>query len=86
MMQIQFSKAFIRQAEKLPAKLQTRLRERLALFRDEPFHAQLHNHQLKGELVRYRSINITGDVRALYLENGDEAIFDLIGTHSQLYG
>jgi mRNA-degrading endonuclease YafQ of YafQ-DinJ toxin-antitoxin module len=37
----------------------------------------------------YRSINVTGDWRALYSEqqqNGKEIIvFEMLGTHSQLY-
>lgn len=86
MIRLQFSKAFIARVEKLPPKLQTRLQERLELFCSEPYHPQLRNHQLRGDYAEYRSINITGDVRALYLSRGDEAIFDLVGTHSQLYG
>jgi len=46
----------------------------------------LRDHQLKGKYKQYRSINITGDYRALYLLRGDEAIFDVVDTHSQLYG
>jgi len=38
----------------------------------------------------YRSINITGDWRALYTIKGDGkggeiAVFEILGTHSQLY-
>lgn len=42
---------------------------------------------LTGEYAGLYSINITGDIRALYKKVGDTyAIFGFIGTHSQLYG
>jgi len=85
-MKIAFSKAFIRKAEKLPVKLQVRLQERIKLFTDNPLHPSLRNHALKGKYSDYRSINLTGDYRALYLQREDEVIFDQIGTHSELYG
>lgn len=85
-MKITYSKEFIKQAEKLPAKLQLQLFERISLFSDNPLHPRLRNHPLKGKHAVYRSINITGDYRALYLQKEDKAIFDKIGTHSQLYG
>ena len=85
-MKINYSKEFIKQAEKLSPKLQLQLYEHITLFRDNPLNPKLRNHALKGKYSPYRSINITGDYRALYLQKEDEAIFDKIGTHSQLYG
>ncbi len=85
-MKIAYSKEFVRQAEKLPPKLKLQLLERIVLFRSNPLHPKLRNHALKGKYSAYRSVNITGDYRALYLQKDDEAIFDKIGTHSQLYG
>ena len=85
-MKITYSKEFIKQAEKLSPKLQLQLYEHITLFRDNPLNPKLRNHALKGKYSPYRSINITGDYRALYLQKEDEAIFDKIGTHSQLYG
>lgn len=45
---------------------------------------------LTGKLAPYRSINITGDWRALYSEDVDDEgnktfIFEALGAHSQLY-
>ena len=34
----------------------------------------------------YRSINISGDWRAVFEQNNDEVYFVTLGTHSQLYG
>lgn len=85
-MKITYSKDFIKQAEKLSPKIQLQLYEHITMFRDNPLNQRLRNHALKGKHSAYRSINITGDYRALYLQRDDEAIFDKIGTHSQLYG
>ena len=85
-MKIAYSKNFLKQAKKLDADLRARVVERIKLFAKNPLDESLRNHQLKGKHKQYRSINITGDVRALYLPNEEEAIFDVVGTHIQLYG
>ena len=85
-MHISYSKNFIKQAKKLSPELRKKLQERVILFSDNPLSPILRNHALKGKYKQYRSIDITGDVRALYLQKDNEAIFYSIGTHSQLYG
>lgn len=85
-MTISYSKNFIKQAKKLGPEARNKLLERISLFGDNPLHPLLRNHQLKGKHKEYRSIDVTGDIRALYLQKENEAIFDAIGTHSQLYG
>jgi addiction module RelE/StbE family toxin len=85
-MTINYSKRFIKQAKKLPPKLQVKLFNRIEVFRNNPLHPELRNHQLKGKYKAYWSIDVTGDYRALYLQHPEEVIFDKIGTHSQLYG
>ncbi len=60
-------------------------KERLEIFIEDPFDPRLRNHPLKGKLKGYRSINITGDWRALFKEVEDGVYFVIIGTHSQLY-
>jgi addiction module RelE/StbE family toxin len=85
-MNISYSKTFIKQAKKLSPSLRLRLQQKITVFSQNPLHESLRNHALKGSFGAYRSIDITGDVRALYLQRDDEAIFDLVGMHSQLYG
>ncbi|MEI9914401.1 MAG: type II toxin-antitoxin system mRNA interferase toxin, RelE/StbE family [Candidatus Saccharibacteria bacterium] len=85
-MTIAYSKAFIKQAKKLSPELRKRLQARIVVFTVNPLDPILRNHSLKGKYKEYRSIDITGDVRALYLQKQEEAIFDAVGTHSQLYG
>jgi addiction module RelE/StbE family toxin len=83
---IQTTKSFDKQYIKLSHKLQLRFKERLEVFYGDPFEPSLRNHPLKGKYLGYRSIDITGNVRALYTVKGDVVIiFGFIGTHSQLY-
>ncbi len=83
---IDYSKKLIKEFDKMPTKLQQKFRERLLLFLENPGHPLLRNHSLTGELMGLRSINVTGDIRALYQESGeDKVIFMTIGSHSQLY-
>ena len=85
-MTITFSKNFIKQAKKLHPKLQVKLYVSIQVFNTNALHPDLRNHPLKGKYSAYRSIDITGDYRALYLQRENEVIFDKVGTHSQLYG
>jgi toxin HigB-1 len=85
-MTISYSKNFLKQARKLSPELRKKLVERIEMFNENPLHPSLRNHQLKGKYKEYRSIDVTGDMRALYLQKEHEAIFDTVGTHSQLYG
>ena len=56
------------------------------MFVQNPFSPSLHHHPLSGEFSNYRSINITGDYRALYKQiDKNHVIFVKLGTHSQLY-
>lgn len=85
-MTIAYSRSFIKQAKKLSPELRKRLQLRIKLFCDNPLDPALRNHALTGKYKEYRSIDITGDVRALYMQQADRYIFDAVGTHSQLYG
>lgn len=85
-MTIQTTKSFDKQYAKLSSKVKEHFKDRLTLFRENPFDTALRNHALKGKYLGYRSIDITGDVRALYTVKGNTVIlFGFIGTHSQLY-
>lgn len=86
---VKYSKLFLKQIKNAPLRIQEAFRKRRELFFEDPYHSQLRNHLLTGSLQRYRSINVTGDWRALFrmIERDGHAIvfFDAIGTHSQLY-
>ena len=85
-MKIRFHKNFEKQYKKLKKKEQEKVQERLELFLEKPFHSRLNNHPLKGKYNDYRSIDITGDLRAIYkFISEDECIFVIVDTHSNLY-
>ncbi|MEK7495054.1 MAG: type II toxin-antitoxin system mRNA interferase toxin, RelE/StbE family [Patescibacteria group bacterium] len=88
-MNIRFGKKFAKQYSKCPVKIKKALSLRLEIFKKNPFHPILNNHSLIGRYLQNRSINITGDWRAIYsevIENKEKvAIFLALGTHSQLY-
>lgn len=83
---IHFHNRFIKHRKKLRAGEYARLKERLKLFEQNIFAPLLDNHKLTGKYEGYRSIDITGDLRALYKELGpDEVLFAYLGTHHELY-
>jgi mRNA-degrading endonuclease YafQ of YafQ-DinJ toxin-antitoxin module len=85
-MNVKFSSKFIKLYNKSPEPIKQFFDEKLQIFLIDKSDRRLHNHQLKGRLKKLRSINVSGDWRALFeeLPNGD-VIFEVIGTHSQLY-
>lgn len=86
-MKIFFHKRFVKDSKKLDQKIQIAVDNCLKVFCTNPYHIKLNNHPLKGKWQGYRSINISGDIRAVYKEiNEDEVIFVAIGSHSELYG
>lgn len=89
-MRIKFSPKFDKQLQNSPHDVQRVVSIRLDLFVSNPYHPLLRNHKLVGEYMGRRSINITGDWRAIYREvdsliDGPFAYFVALGTHNQLY-
>ncbi|HUD06607.1 MAG TPA: type II toxin-antitoxin system RelE/ParE family toxin [Candidatus Saccharimonadales bacterium] len=85
-MRISYSKNFIKKSKKLDKRIRDKVPERIELFSRDQFNSELNNHPLKGKYKGYRSINITGDFKALYLTYDDLIVFDIVNTHSELYG
>lgn len=88
-MKIKFARRFVKEYGQAAKNIQKAAKKRIDLFRKDPFHPQLRNHPLSGKYSGYRSINVNGDWRAVYLvlEDSSETIisFEVLGTHSQLY-
>ena len=86
---ISFSKRFTKRYQKIPAKVQVQFKVKIGIFEQNKFDPRLRNHGLSGEWQGCRSIDITGDWRAVYEELAGGAVewveFVEIGTHSQLY-
>lgn len=86
-MELRFTNKFKKQFKKIPSSAQVSFEDRLNLFLVDPTNKILRVHPLRGKFAGYWSINVTGDIRALYRKDGDTIIiFALIGTHSSLYG
>jgi len=85
-MKVFFSKKFKKDFSRLDQKIRLAVKNRIQIFSTDPYHIELSNHPLKGKFQNYRSINISGDFRAVYKEISEaEVMFTTIGTHSQLY-
>jgi addiction module RelE/StbE family toxin len=82
---IDFSKRFDKQLKKAPLSVKRAFRRRLELFLKDPNHSLLNNHALRGRLKGYRSLNITGNWRAIFriYHKGNLIFFDALGTHSK---
>lgn len=86
-MTIRYLPKFKKQYKKLPKKIRDQFDERLVAFLIDPTLPMLRVHPLKGKFAGYWSMNVNGDIRALYIiQNETIIIFALIGTHSELYG
>lgn len=84
-MEIKFSPRFRKQYCRADKKIKSAFQNRLKLFKENSYHPLLNNHALTGNYKGFRSINITGDWRAIYSEYGNTIVFEILGTHSQLY-
>lgn len=86
-MVINYHRDFFKTSKKLTFAQKRKSLERLRVFGENQFDPALNNHALTGKYKGYRSINITGDLRALYREEGgDKVTFVKVDTYSNLYG
>jgi addiction module RelE/StbE family toxin len=85
-MQILLHRDFKKRYKKLSKNNQKKFKERRNIFLENPFHSTLNNHELQGKYYGCRSINITGDIRAIYQPISETVTFFIaIGSHSELY-
>jgi len=85
-MNISYSRNFKKMFKKKDSWIQEKFADHLLLFTQDINHPLLKNHSLNGKWVGFRSINITGDFRAVYEElNDTDFEFIAIGTYSELY-
>ncbi|OGY28521.1 MAG: hypothetical protein A3F33_03040 [Candidatus Woykebacteria bacterium RIFCSPHIGHO2_12_FULL_43_10] len=82
---VEYSRRFQKQLKRAPIEIKIAFLDRRDVFNQDPFQPQLNNHKLSGSLSNLRSINITGDWRAIYSETKTVIIFEMLGTHSELY-
>ena len=85
-MKIKLHKRFTKRFSKLNQKQKVKCRHRLNLFLDDPFNPVLNNHALRGKYQGLRSINVSGDLRAIYeMINNDIAFFIDLDSRGNLY-
>lgn len=85
-MVVKYTKDFIKDSRRLTVGQKEKLKIRLKLFGQDQFDPVLNNHSLTGKYSGYRSINVTGDLRAIFKKSDDTVIFTNIDSHSNLYG
>lgn len=82
---IVYHKVFEKNFKKLSPRIKKKFKTRLQLFVKDEFDPVLNNHALKGKFQGYRSINVTGDLRAVFKRTKQDAVFITIDSHSNLY-
>ena len=85
-MEIELHRKFLKQLKKMPHPIRNKFVERKNLFIENPTNPLLNNHSVDPVFPSCRSINITGDYRAIFKEQAGGVIFLKIGTHAELYG
>jgi mRNA interferase YafQ len=84
-MRVDYSRTFKKDFKKLSEKLKIQLGIRIKIFKINPLNPVLNNHRVHYPYEGCQSINITGDIRALYETSGDLVVFVRVGSHNELY-
>ena len=87
-MKVFFHKYFQKRYSKSSSKIKDKFDIQLELFYKNIHDEKLNNHELHGKYAHHRSINVTGNIRAVYREvdvTTGNVIFVDIGTHGELY-
>jgi len=79
-MRIFYKKRFEKEFKKLPTKIQNQFYKRLGLFLKNKFDSTLNNHSVDRAFPDCRSINVSGDYRAIFQDQEDIATFITIGS------
>ncbi len=85
-MKIVFSKKFDKLFLKQSPKIKDEFYKRLELFKKDRRNKLLNVHRLKSKMKGKYSMNVSGDVGAIYeIIDREIYFFLLIGSHSELY-
>lgn len=88
-MKVVYGSRFLKKLKKVDVRIKKSVKERILLFSKNPQSRELDNHELRDRWEGHRSVDITGDYRALYKERqiGEETVayFVTFGTHDELY-
>ena len=80
-----FEKSLKRYVKKHPEK-ESKIKEKLKLFTEEPFSPELKNHKLSGKLKDLRAIVVEYDCRIVlkFIDEGTALLIN-IGSHEEVY-
>ena len=81
-----YHKKFTKRFVKLSPKIQASFYKKLEIFCADKYDVRINNHPLHGIFAGSRSIDVTGNYRAVFVENVDSVVFTNVGTHPELYG
>lgn len=84
-MRVKLSKNFTKALRKLNPNVRNQFYNRVNLLLESKFHPVLNNHPVDTAYPGCRSINVTGDYRAIFYEKDGTTVFVEIGKHAQLY-
>jgi addiction module RelE/StbE family toxin len=86
-MTIRRSKRFMARYRRLSFAHKQAVIEAIETLRNDPSHASLANHALRGAMARQRAISVDHDLRIVFAVKGDyeEILFLDIGTHADVY-
>lgn len=81
-MKVLYKPTFVRQYKKFPNELQTEVKEKIALFQEDPNHTFLKTHKLKGKLSGCFSFSVNYDYRIIFQYEEDSVVLLTVGNHS----
>jgi len=84
MVTVAYHPSFIRQFKKLPLDLQQEAKEKIEIFKQEPYHPSLKTHKLNGRMKEQQAFSVNYSWRIIFEIDKNEALFLEIGTH-ELY-
>lgn len=86
-MTIRYQKRFSKHLQNLPPAVQRKVLDTMEIFQENPHHARLRNHALKGALQGFRAISVIGNIRIVFKEENSYELVSVVdvGTHNQVY-
>lgn len=85
MKSVRWRKSFEKDVGKLGLRQHEALIRAIRLFRENVWADKLRRHKLHGKYKGLESIDVTPDLRALFLETDEKYIFYYLKNHNQLY-
>lgn len=77
-----FDRRFERDFKHLNRDLQNIIRERISIFREDPFDVRLHSHKLHGKLDGRWSFSVTSNYRVIFrFVDSQTIVLQAVGPH-----